>query len=170
MKAVKWLGGLFAAIVCFVSCDIGVSYTAGTLGYRAGTGDGNGIQNGKSLVPVPERNQYRITQDIFVPESDVKVLLSYEDGTTDYIPLTDLEIRVYEGLNDLSEPVGDDGYSFPTLGPKKVGVWYEDLESYYWVTVYDPNAGGNNNGNNPGDGGGGGGTGGGLDWVWSHRP
>jgi hypothetical protein len=72
---------------------------------------------------------------------------------------------VYEGVNgDRYEPVGDAGYSFPTLGPKKVGIWYEDLESYYWVTVYDPNAGGNNNGNNPGDGGGA------LDWVWSHRP
>jgi hypothetical protein len=164
MKAAKWLGGLLAAVACFVSCDLGISYTAGTLGYRAGTG----IQNGRSLVPVPERDQYRITQDMFFPESDVKVLLIYEDGKANYILLTDLEIRVSEGLEEWSDPVGDAGYSFPTLGHKKVGIWYEDLESYYWVTVYDQNAGGNNNGNNPDDGGGG--TGSGLDWIWAHRP
>ena len=176
MKAVKWLGGLLAAIVCFVSCDIGVAYTAGTLGYRAGTGNGsgNGFQNGKSLVPVPERTQYRITQDMFFPESDVKVLLNYKDGTTDYILLEDVEISVEESSMSTPEPVViKEGYAFKTLGPKKVNIKYETvdgpLESHYTVTVYDPNAGGNGNGSNPDDGSSGD-KGGGLGWTWAHRP
>jgi hypothetical protein len=167
---ISYLGVILAALILFASCDVGVAYTVGTLGYQAGNGSIPGL--GKSLVTVPKNDQYRITQDMFFPEEDLIVVLIEEDGTAKYIGVDQTEIFVYENYiarsseSDSERVSLDEGYAFKTLGQKRVKVEYQGIEQVYVVTVYDPNA----QTGNPSDPGGGGSDGGGMGWIWSHKP
>lgn len=164
---ISYLGALLAALTVFVSCDFGVAYTVGTLGYRTGHSP-TGV---KSLTPVPLQDQYDFTLEYFQPEADLIVLLNYEDGKTEKISLDKVDINVYEGSGILTPPNPvdkDQGYTFQSLGRKRIEVIYDDNEpAYYHVLVYDPNASGNGS-TDPGSGGGT--EGGGMGWTWSHRP